>query len=107
MPSVFVSSSTSEPLAGTEYTLTCSVTLLHGVTGPLTIEWSRVNHGMIISGVNISGFVSQLTLQPLVLDHGGVYVCTANFSLNGVISRHGTDQEELSVISECSVVISG
>ena len=101
---MFVSSSTLEPLAGIEYTLTCSVTLLHGVTAPPTIEWSGVDHGMIISGVNTSGFVSQLTLQSLVLDHGGVYVCTAYFSLNGVMSRRGTDQEELSIISEYTSV---
>ena len=107
-PSVTVTTSGGEPVAGTSFVLTCTVAIFPGVTVVPDIEWSGHGIGMpwATTGRTISGdgvHTRQVTLRPLVLAHGGAYTCTARFSLNGVTSRDGVDQTQLSVLSECSI----
>ena len=62
------------PTVGERFTLTCTATLVEGVTGPLSYQW--VGPGVDESGV--TGEVTQtLTFSALQVSYGGEYTCTA------------------------------
>ena len=104
-----MSSTTGDPEAGTSYTLICTVTLTPGADVIPTIVWS--GPGMQMTWVNTSGVISnpdgtytrRLTFRPLILAHGGEYMCTAKFTINEVTSRDGSKTFILSVISKYDV----
>ena len=105
-PSVAVSTSNYDPEAGAIYTLNCTVTILPGVTVVPKIDWE--GPGLGTDGVSKSEVIHVgeedysrwITFAPLIIAHGGEYVCTANYTLNSVTSRDGIVETVLSVISK-------
>lgn len=92
------------PVAGTSYTLNCTVTLLPGMTVTPVIIWEGPGIG---AGAEIHNVISWgevhsllLTIDRLTIAHGGKYICTANYTLYRETSRNGSDAEILSVISK-------
>ena len=100
-------------VAGTSYTLICSVTLPSGVqledSATPTIRWlgpdtstlslTPVGPTLISDGV----YTSTVTLFPLLETHTGQYVCEARYSLGGLMSPQVEDSKNITVISELHV----
>ena len=63
----------SPVMAGDSLTLTCSQTVLEGISGSPTLTWTR-------GGVQQSTG-SSLTFSSLLTSHGGVYTCTARLTI--------------------------
>ena len=103
-PEVTLSGSGSR-VAGTSYTLTCTVTPPTGVqfdrSFPPNVQWSGsdttiltpMNPSQISSGV----YVSNTTLNPLQETHSGQYSCSASYSLGGISSEVVTDEMSITV----------
>lgn len=104
IPSVVVSTTNENPVAGTSYILKCTVTLLPGMAVTPVILWEGpgVGTGSEMTNVTSSGEVHSrsLTFSRLTIAHGGTYVCTANYTLYRETSRNGSDSATLSVISK-------
>ena len=71
------------------YTLTCTVTLISGITLPVTMEWVYNNASVVpsnhltISKENASSLVTtlRLTFAPIVTTDGGDYTCRASINV--------------------------
>ena len=106
VPEVILSGSGSR-VAGTSYTLTCTVTPPTGVqlddSVPPNIQWSWPDTTLLtptnpsqISSV----YISTITLNPLQETHSGQYSCSASYSLGGISSEVVTDKMNITVICE-------
>ena len=103
-PEVTLSGSGSR-VAGTSYTLTCTVTPPTGVqfdsSFPPNVQWSGFDtiHLTPTNPSQISGgaYVSTVTLNPLQETHSGQYSCRANYSLGGISSEVVADQTSITV----------
>ena len=106
IPSVTLLSNTDRPEAGITYILTCTVTILRGVSVIPSIgliyrgQVVANNSDSVINKLQDGVYTLQYTLEPLSLEHGGTYDCTANFELDTVTSRDGVASLILSVISK-------
>ena len=99
-----ITGSADPPVAGTSYTLTCTVTLGDGLSGMTpTVEWRDPSDMTItgdsritVGGVTGSGtiFTSTLSFTPLQSSDGGVYTCEAT---SGSVTGTGT----MNVIVQC------
>ena len=108
-PEVTLSGSGSR-VAGTSYTLTCTVTPPTGVqfdsSFPPNVQWSGpdttiltpTNPSQISSGV----YVSNIALNPLQETNSGQYSCSASYSLGGILSEVVTEDMTITVICEYS-----
>ena len=75
-----------EALHGNNYTLTCTVTLIGGITLPVTMEWMYNNASIVpsdhllVSKENTSSLVATLRLAftPIDTTSGGDYTCRAS-----------------------------
>ena len=92
-------------VAGTSYTLTCSVAPPTGVqfddSVPPTIQWPELN--ITIQGMSWDrndAHASSITLNPLHKTHSGQYSCRASYSLGGISSEEVTDEMNVSVFSK-------
>ena len=73
-------------LHGNNYTLTCTVTLIGGITLPVTMEWMYNNASilpsdhLLVSKENTSSLVTtlHLTFTPIETTNGGDYTCRAS-----------------------------
>ena len=73
-------------LHGNSYTLTCTVTLISGITLPVTMEWIYNNVSIIpsdhllVNKENTSSLVTtlHLTFAPIETTSGGDYTCRAS-----------------------------
>ena len=81
--------STASPVAGTNYTITCSVTLTEGLSGFPEVMWLTSDGQEIVSegdttvyGPLTSGTITNLILgfDPLRISNEGLYTCFATFS---------------------------
>ena len=81
--------STASPVAGNNYTITCSVTLADGLSGFPEVTWINSDGQEIVSegdttvyGPLTSGLVTNLILQfdPLRIINEGLYTCFGVFS---------------------------
>ena len=103
-------SESRSPVAGTLYTLTCTVTFPSGVqlddSVPPNIQWPLPDTITIIltptgpSKINSGVYVSNITLNPLQETYSGQYSCSASYSLRGISSEVVTDKMNVTVISE-------
>ena len=109
-PEVTLSGSGSR-VAGTSYTLTCTVTPPTGVqfdsSFPPNVQWSGPDTTLLTpmnpSQISRGVYVSNITLNPLQETHSGQYSCSASYSLRGISSGVVTDKVQLTitVICEC------
>ena len=91
-PEVTLSGSGSR-VAGTSYTLTCTVTPPTGVqldgSVPPNIQWSWPDTMRLIpteaSQISSGVYVSNITLNPLQETHSGQYSCRASYYLGGEV----------------------
>ena len=71
--------------AGSPYTLTCTVTLLHRASdSSVSIQWQGPHPHTVTTANDISTnkvVSSQLPLDPLTLVDGGDYTCTATYTV--------------------------
>ena len=81
--------STAQPVAGNNYTLTCSVTLTNGLSGFPEVMWLNSDGQEIVSegdttvyGPLTSGLITTLILEfdPLRIRDEGLYTCYAVYS---------------------------
>ena len=81
--------STALPVAGNNYTLTCTVTLTNGLSGFPEVMWLNSNGQEIVSegdttvyGPLTSGLITTLILEfdPLRIRDEGLYTCDAVYS---------------------------
>ena len=101
-PAVDITRSPATAVAGQSYTLTCTVTLTMGVSGPPTIEWlgfdssdTDITVGDVTADSgNPSMYTRTLTFM-LRTSHGGDYTCQATSS-----AVTGMDTETLYVQCE-------
>ena len=79
-------------LHGTNYTLTCTVSVIDGLSLPVTIEWSHSNGSsftndvqdrIFVERVNVSERVTTLSLMlsPVLTTDGGNYTCGASVNV--------------------------
>ena len=107
-PEVTLSGSGSR-VAGTSYTLTCTVTPPTGVqlddSVPPNVQWlwpdTTVLTPMKPSQISSDVYVSNITLNPLQETHSGQYSCSASYSLGGVSSEVVT--EEMNITIKCEL----
>ena len=105
-PEVTLSGSGSR-VAGTSYTLTCTVTPPTGVqfSDPPNVQWlwpdTRLLTPMNPSQISSDVYVSNITLNPLQETHSGQYSCSASYSLGGVSSEVVT--EEMNITIKCEL----
>ena len=89
--------------AGSPYTLTCTVTLLHRASdSSVSIQWQGPRPHTITTTTDISTnemVSSQLPLDPLTLADGGDYTCTATYTV-GEKTSEGTGNATIIVISK-------
>ena len=103
-PEVTLSGSGSR-VAGTSYTLTCTVTPPTGVqfdsSFPPNIQWSEPDTTILTptGPSQISGgvYISNVTLNPLQETHSGHYSCRASYRLGGISSEVVVDEMSISV----------
>ena len=98
-------------VAGTSYTLICSVTLPSGVQledpatptiqwlGPDTSALTPVGPTVISDGV----YTSTVILFPLLETYTGQYVCEAGYNLGSLLSPQVEDRENITVICKLHV----
>ncbi len=88
VPSITITSE-GNSTAGENYTLTCSVSVIEGLVddASVTTSWTN-NRGepiqpdfMQTSGINKT---ATLEFNPLLLSHGGQYVCNASIAIAGI-----------------------
>ena len=91
--------------AGTQNSLTCTATVEEYLQTTPTLEWQYPgnNEDTSISNRATFGTVSNrtLTLRPLRTSHGGVYVCKATVTIEGITPQSQTANETVYVQSEC------
>ena len=89
--------------AGSPYTLTCTVTLLHRASdSSVSIQWQGPHPHTLPTTNDISSnemVSSQLSLDPLTLADGGDYTCTATYTV-GEKTSEGTGNTTIIIISE-------
>ena len=89
---VDIQNSTGEnALNNTDYILTCTVTVIEGITLPVTVEWVGPDGDVVTSEgnrmvgeVEVQGRVSTLSLSfsPVYFTDGGSYTCRAAISVS-------------------------
>ena len=89
---VDIQNSTGEnALNNTDYILTCTVTVIEGITLPVTVEWVGSDGDVVTSEENkmvgeveVQGTVSTLSLSfsPVFSSDGGSYTCRAAISVS-------------------------
>ena len=98
-------------VAGTSYTLICSVTLPSGVqledSATPTIQWLGLDTSTITPvgpTLNSDGvYTSTVILFPLLETHTGQYICEAGYSLGSLLSPQVEDRENITVIRKLHV----
>ena len=89
--------------AGSPYTLTCTVTLLHRASdSSVSIQWQGPRPHTLPTTTDISTnemVSSQLPLDPLTLADGGDYTCTATYTV-GNQSTTGSGNTTVIAISK-------
>ena len=94
--------------AGSPYTLTCTVTLLHRASdSSVSIQWQGPHPHTVTTTNDISTnemVSSQLPLDPLTLTDGGDYTCTATYTV-GEKATTGNGSTTVVVISKLTVVV--
>ena len=89
--------------AGSPYTLTCTVTLLHRASdSSVSIQWQGPHPHTVTTANDISTnevVSSQLLLDPLTLADGGDYTCTATYTVSEKTSE-GSGSTTIIVISK-------
>ena len=91
-------------IVGSLYTLTCTVTLSDRPASgsSVSIQWqgpAGLSHSDDDDTTDNRVVVSQLALDPLTLAHGGDYICTALYTVNGETTTE-SGIETLIVISK-------
>ena len=91
---------------GSLYTLTCTVTLSHRASdSSVSIQWqgpaglSHTDDDDDDDSTNSRVVVSELSLNPLTLGHGGDYTCTAEYTVDGEATI-GSGNITLNVLSK-------
>ena len=94
--------------AGSPYTLTCTVTLLHRASdSSVSIQWQGPHRLTlpITTDMSTNEMVSsQLSLDPFTLADGGDYTCTATYAV-GEKTTTGNGNTTVFVISKLTVVV--
>ena len=89
--------------AGSPYTLTCTVTLLHRASdSSVSIQWQGPRPHTVTAANDISTnemVCSQLPVDPLTLADGGDYTCTATYTV-GEKTSEGMGSTTIIVISK-------
>ena len=101
-PEVTLSGSGSR-VAGTSYTLTCTVTPPTGVqfSVPPTIQCPGLTTAIRKNSQMSSGaYVCNITLNPLQEAHSGQYRCSASYSVGAISSEVATEKMAIIVLSE-------
>ena len=100
-PSCTLAADLLSAIAGSSFTLTCTVTLPTGVSETPIVQWE--GPGLSTTGSVVgsgSTYTSQLVFDPLMVSHGGFYTCSATYTANGEISPEGSDSLFIFVKSE-------
>ena len=96
-------------VAGTSYSLICTVRLPFGITEFPNIQWKRPNmpftRAFIWASTSV-GFTATLQLPSLRSSDAGEYLCQASYSLGGYTSPLVNDSLTLNVISKSTNVTS-
>ena len=94
--------------AGSPYTLTCTVTLLHRASdSSVSIQWQGPRPHTVTTTNDISTnemVSSQLPLDPLTLADEGDYTCTATYTV-GNQTTTGSGNTAVFVIGKLTVVV--
>ena len=94
--------------AGSPYTLTCTVTLLHRASdSSVSIQWQGPHPHTVTTTTDMSTnevVSSRLPLDPLTLADGGDYTCTATYTV-GEKTSEGTGNTTIIVISKLTPYI--
>ena len=96
-------------VAGTSYSLTCTVTLPSGVAqvSP-NIKWKRPNMPFTPASTRtdaLRDFIASLQVKSLRLTDGGEYICQASYSLGGHTSILVNKSITLIVIGKCLLAL--
>ena len=90
-------------VAGTSYSLTCTVRLPLGINQAPDVQWKRPNMTFIqasITAITTAGFQATLQLPSLQSSDAGEYLCQATYSLGGYTSPLVNDTFILDIISK-------
>ena len=101
-PSVSIVSS-GPSTAGLPHNLTCSVTVVPGLTSAPSLRWSEPGVGQAgveVTGESTSGPLT-LSFSSLLTAQGGVYTCTAILSVPRTAVVSGTNTTTVVVQSMC------
>ena len=95
---------------GSLYTLTCTVTLSHRASdSSVSIQWqgpaglSHTDDDDDDDSTDNRVVVSELSLNPLTLGHGGDYTCTAEYTVDGETTI-GSGNRTLNVLSKLAIL---
>ena len=84
LPPPVVTASSGSSIAGSVYSLVCTVKVVDGLVVVPDVVWMKDGR-VLVNGTNriISGGNSTLTMtfNPLLTSHGGQYICFANISI--------------------------
>ena len=86
-PEVTISASSSIFTAGSNFVLTCTVTVVDYLTVEPTVQWSGGSvgsgNGVMVGDTTHSGVMSMktLTFSPLCPSHEGEYICQATINI--------------------------
>ena len=84
LPPPVVTASSGSSIAGSVYSLVCTVKVVDGLVVVPDVVWMKDGR-VLVNGTNriISGGNSTLTMtfNPLLTSHGGQYICVANISI--------------------------
>ena len=86
IPAITITSR-GDPIAGENYTLICTVTVIDGLTDDVILDTSWTDNAgdpaQLDSAYTVSGVNTTLTLNfnPLLSSHGGQYTCNASVTI--------------------------
>ena len=102
-PSVFISSTTN-PIVGKMYTLSCFATYEEFLQATPTLTWmlpGTTDDTTIGDQSNAEDMSSiSLNFNPLRTSHGGVYVCESTVNISGITPQRQTANETVRVQSK-------
>ena len=103
---------TGNSVAGSMYTLTCTVTVVENLVAQPTVEWLYSNNTVVMNGSDItvgsvmssgsSMFALTLEFNPLHTSHGGQYICRATHGIPdlNITNPSGSTLENVKVQSK-------
>ena len=113
-PMVIIEPKTPDaPLAGTNYTLTCTAEVVEGLVVVPVVWWTDPSNKTIVSGIDFTvrdpvtvGNITTVTLtfNSLHTSHGGEYTCQATITIEeiSISDLSGQAVQRVNVTSKCA-----